>query len=176
MIRWLKRVPISGWYVKSLLAGLGLLVLLFLLSLPIEHRDGYSLYLFAVRIVDQQGNPVAGGSVFESDIGVVDPQWGYFGATDEQGFVYGYVPMMWGGSVSIVGIRTRRMLQRSTQFYIQRRIGDLVLLGRAQGIPVPEKVSNSLPKSVGHDPDSRQINSLPSWAANIQILHATIER
>jgi len=169
-------MPISRWYVWALIVGLGLFVLGYAtLLFPVWSWSGAKWDLFAVRLVHPDGTPAARESVYA----VPRPSLGDspfpIGETDSKGELYVILRLARSGTQSLLGRNLTTWEQEDRLEVCVNQGGDRRLLGVADGVRMPTSVIETTPASLGRL-EVRQVTALPTWAADVEILHATIER
>jgi len=165
----LRKASVSGWYVRSLYLGFLAMVAFgyFMFFFPVSSVDRFVWYIVGVRLVQADGSPMPGVAVIALRPGKkpgILPQ--PVSHTDGEGYAFDRCREL--VRVPICVLRnpwTRDTPARSFDFYAAID-GNWVKIGRARGCPAPENVSNS----------GLQLDPLPSWASDLEVLEATLDR
>lgn len=140
----------------------------------VGHGTWYEPYVVAVRIMDREGEPAEGVSVFATDLSFVSREYDYFGETDADGYAFGVLPLMECRSTFFGVISGRATPPRDIKFFVEDNDGWLSL-GSTTAVRVPKSEEEYWDRRRMFDRSQRQIVSFPEWATNVKILDATIE-
>jgi len=173
MFGWFRHIPMSRWYMRSLLAGL-------ILTVPggwflFFHRVGAGTrivpYLISLRMVSPNGSPASGLEVVADRYG--GPPFGegdHAGKTDEQGYLFAVRLVHHSIPLSVLDRPWERERSASFDVYIADS-GQWRKVGTASGFPAPksEHSGSWMPYQW------YQLSELPAWAEGAEVLHATVE-
>jgi len=174
VIRWLSKVLISGWFLGFVVVGsLALLLVYYLFFDPIALRQETVECLIAVRIVDEKGVPIEGAEIGASADNV-PMAYEVLGTTGDNG-------VLLAGILSPCSKRVYRLgeprgLDPVSDFSI-------IVMTDGKRVLLPEK-AHGLPTRIGvyahlqmlrQEHEQPWLQEIPEWAADVEILHATIE-
>jgi hypothetical protein len=168
------RIPISRWYVRSIVIGCVLAVLAyFLLIFPLGNWDAVEPFFLAIRLVDENGHPVVGRGVYEGGyMGPPIDDIDLLGQSDPNGYVFVVRQLMYGSTFSLLWSHGAQKPSGRFSIWIRQGTG-LQQLGVARALRIPPEVKRSYPPWTHHN--RYQLNSLPPWASAVEVFHATIE-